>query len=68
MAATQPSRYFARWFSRKFDPRFPLEPLNVVDLVSFLPLIAEEMAGYSFNFSFLRLLRILRLQRLLTDV
>jgi len=62
------AEYFTRWFSRKFEPSFVLEPLNVVDLVSFLPLIAEELLGYSYNFSFLRLLRILRLQRLLTDV
>ena len=43
--------------------RFPLEALNVVDFVSFLPLFVS-----SSDYSFLRLLRVLRLQRLLTDV
>jgi voltage-gated potassium channel len=55
--------YLARFYSRGFDPRFPLEALNVVDLVSFLPLLVNDN-----SYSFLRLLRVLRLQRLLTDV
>ena len=53
--------YLARFYSRGFDPRFPLEALNVVDLVSFLPLLVNDN-----SYSFLRLLRVPRLQRLLT--
>uniref|UniRef100_A0A7S3JMQ8 Potassium channel domain-containing protein n=1 Tax=Aureoumbra lagunensis TaxID=44058 RepID=A0A7S3JMQ8_9STRA len=58
------SEWFLRFYSRDFDPRYLIEPLAVVDFLSFITL-APFING---NFAFLRLLRILRFQRILVDV
>lgn len=44
--------------------RYPLKPFAIVDLISFLPVFVDAWEN---QLSFLRLLRILRLQRLLSD-
>jgi voltage-gated potassium channel len=64
--------YTLRMYSSR-DPRDMLEPLNVIDLMSFLPTILLILFPSSASLfsngglSFLRLLRILRLQRFVAD-
>ncbi|GMH76527.1 hypothetical protein TrLO_g15985 [Triparma laevis f. longispina] len=61
--------YVVRWISLGFSPKYFFKPLAVIDLVSFLPtLITILNPTFSQNgLTFLRLLRILRLQRYVSD-
>ena len=70
--------YILRWREQDYRPSFITEPLSLIDLVSFLPTLAVfGMAASvglsplsmppSDTLSFLRLLRILRLQRFVSD-
>ena len=70
--------YVLRWRERSFAPSFILKPLSLIDLVSFLPTLSVLLIAASVGlsplsmpqsdtFSFLRLLRILRLQRFVSS-
>jgi len=70
--------YILRWREQNFRPSFVAEPLSLIDLVSFLPTLAVFVLAASVGLSplsmppsdtlsFLRLLRILRLQRFVSD-
>jgi len=61
--------YFLRWYSRNLRPSYLLKFEMLVDLAAFLPFLLA-LAGFgrdSFTLQFLRLLRILRLQRFLRN-
>lgn len=55
--------YGVRWFASG-NVNYPLKPLAIVDLISFLPAFID---AWQDQLSFLRLLRVFRLQRLLSD-
>lgn len=55
--------YGVRWFASG-NVNYPLKPLAIIDLISFLPAFID---AWQDQLSFLRLLRVLRLQRLLSD-
>jgi voltage-gated potassium channel len=57
--------FVARWYARDLEPKFLVEFLSLVDLVSFLPTFLAFLPIPAL--SFLRLLRVLRLKRLLND-
>jgi len=75
--------YLARWYSVGFNPTYLFKPLNIIDLLSFTPLIlttmmlnmnydeglnpTETIAEAAGPLTILRLLRVLRLQRYLVD-
>ena len=70
--------YILRWREQDYRPSFVAEPLSLIDLVSFLPTLAVIVLAASVGLSplsmppsdtlsFLRLLRILRLQRFVSD-
>jgi len=66
--------YVYRWVRHGRDVGYVLQPLNIVDLISFFPLLLQISMGdlmgdtqRSGDFAFLRLLRILRLQRFVRD-
>jgi len=63
------AEFLTRWYSRDMKPRYLLKPAMLIDFVSFLPFILEELKIKSFpGLTFLRLLRVLRLQRFLADI
>ena len=56
-------------YSRNLRLTYPLKPAMLLDFLSFFPFILEEFKIKSFpGLTFLRLLRVLRLQRFLADV
>jgi len=63
--------YFLRWYCRGFDPRYPFTPLMLIDGAVLLPtllgLLGTPMLFGNVSFEFLRLLRVLRLQRFFTN-
>lgn len=60
--------YLLRWYSRNCRPSYLLKWEMVVDFVAFLPLLFSLAGlGSGNGFEFLRLLRILRIQRFLRD-
>ena len=63
------AEYFARWWSSSLRPGFLVKPLNVIDFLSFAPLLLRIAMpeGEVSTFAFLRLLRVLRLQRFVAD-
>ena len=72
--------YFARWWSRSLRPSYLLKPLMVIDLLSFLPTLLSSfgpgvdlsafipgLRSGAGSLTFLRALRILRLNRFVRD-
>lgn len=63
--------YMLRWASRSLRPSYLLKPLMIVDLVSFLPSLLAILqladAQRAHALAFLRVLRILKLQRYVRD-
>lgn len=67
-------QYWLRWYASSLAPSFVFQPLNLVDLASFAPIFLQMGAGLDdqtgptqTGFALLRLLRILRLQRYVSD-
>lgn len=58
--------YLLRWYSHDLRPTYLLKWEMMIDLVAFLPFVLQQ-EGF-LGFTFVRLLRILRLQRFLMDV
>ena len=54
--------FFLRWYSERFRPSWLIEPLSIVDLISWAVLFTP------FDLNFLKLLRVLRLQRYVSSV
>ena len=63
--------YILRWYCRGFNPRYPFTPLMLIDGAVLLPtilgLLGTPMLFGNVSFEFLRLLRVLRLQRFFTN-
>jgi voltage-gated potassium channel Kch len=63
--------YFLRWYYKGFDPRYPFTPLMLIDGAVILPTILRLLGVPMFfgdiSFEFLRLLRVLRLQRFFSN-
>ena len=63
--------YFLRWYASSLAPSYLVKPAAIIDLISFLPLIITLLMGSASapvgDLAFLRLLRVLRLQRYLQD-
>jgi len=63
--------YLLRWYANSLAPGYLTKPSAVIDLISFLPLLIDLMMGSQGaavpDLAFLRLLRVLRLQRYLQD-
>ena len=64
--------YCLRWYAASLSPRHVLKPLELVDLVSFLPMLLNPFStdpeeAYGSGLQVLRLLRVLRLQRFVVD-
>lgn len=58
--------YLLRWYSHDLRPAYLFKWEMIIDLVAFLPFLMQQ-EGFM-GFTFVRLLRILRLQRFLMDV
>ncbi len=60
--------YFTRWYSRNFRPSYVLKIEMLIDLLAVLPLLlrAASLTGVK-ELTFLRVLRVLRLQRFFLD-
>lgn len=67
------AEYFARWYSRGLKPRYLLRWAMIIDFIAILPfglqLTTGQLgpSGLYTDYTFLRLLRILRLQRFLRN-
>ena len=59
--------FWLRWYSRSFRPSYILKPLVIIDILAFLPIFVESVAGPPSVVAGFRLLRIFRLQRFLKD-
>ena len=63
--------YLLRWYASSLAPSYLVKPSAIIDLISFLPLLIELMMDSQGSavpdLAFLRLLRVLRLQRYLQD-
>jgi len=68
--------YFARWYLSGFSPRHLVKPIVLIDMIAILPLIIQVLPALGFmlppnitgdGLVSLRLLRVLRLQRVLED-
>lgn len=61
--------YCLRWWSRSLRPSYLVKPLMLIDLLSVLPslLTSSTIPGLRGSFAFLRVLRILKLQRYVRD-
>ena len=63
--------YLLRWYASSLAPSYLIKPSAIIDLISFLPLVIVLMMGSQGSavpdLAFLRLLRVLRLQRYLQD-
>ena len=63
--------YLLRWYSSSLAPSYLVKPSAIIDLISFLPLLIQLMMDSQGSavpdLAFLRLLRVLRLQRYLQD-
>jgi len=61
--------YCCRWYANKLDPKYLLGWEMIIDFTSFLPFVLYRLGlGNIPGFTFLRLLRVLRLQRFLKNV
>jgi hypothetical protein len=62
------AEYFTRWYSRNFRPSYVLKIEMLIDLLAVLPLLlrAASLTGVK-ELTFLRVLRVLRLQRFFLD-
>ena len=63
--------YLLRWYASSLAPSYLVKPSAIIDLISFLPLLIQLMMDSQGSavpdLAFLRLLRVLRLQRYLQD-
>ena len=64
--------YALRWYATSFDPRHVLKGIELVDLLSFAPILSQPFSpdpneALGSGFEVLRILRALRLQRFVQD-
>jgi len=64
--------YLLRWYAASFSPAHVFKPIEIIDLLSFVPLLSQPFdpdpnGALGSGFEVLRLLRIVRLQRFVAD-